>query len=172
MFDREDFANRLASVVNGNVVEVYGFFNPVTGVYTATRIELEDEVAVPGETEYKLRGLIDRADLAGDTFTIGGVEVSYASAPNASAIESAIQASSSSGAVVRVSFDVGVDGSFVFEDLKTSSSLVVEAEEAEIEGFASLVDGDATQFFVNGVRVRLNADTELEARSSMALWSR
>lgn len=162
VFDDEDFPNRLIDVAANNVVEVYGFFNPTTGVYTATRIELEDATPVPGETEYKLRGVIDLADAAADTFTIGGVAVSYANAPNAAVIEAAIQASLSSGAIVRVSFDVGADGNFVFEELKTSESLVVEAEEAEIEGFASLVEGDANRFFVNGVLVQMNTDTERE----------
>ena len=57
----------------GQVVEVYGQFDPVRDQYVATRVALHT-----AQTYYKISGLLANFDAASSTMNIGGLTISYA----------------------------------------------------------------------------------------------
>jgi hypothetical protein len=130
----------LADVAAGHLVEVFGFYDPNTAVYTATRIERKTLLAA-----FKLRGRISGLDSAG--FAIGGALIDY------SAIAPAALPTLANGQLVRVSLQtLQVGGRWVASSVRSSQRNFPEANEAELEGF---IGGfvSSTDFQVGGVPV-------------------
>lgn len=93
----DELRGGLAALAVGQTLEVYGL-QAADGVYTASRIELEDD-----DDPYKLRGAISRLDSAARSFEIGGQVISYAAFAN-------LPADLADGSAVRVTLQRNRDG--------------------------------------------------------------
>lgn len=121
----DGFANGLASVQAGNLVEVSALLDQTTGIYTATRIEFESALA-----EYRLRGVIANLDATAKTFTIGGATINYAGIPAAQ------MATVVNGALVRVKLQTAQQGStWIATQVGSATVQIADQAEAEVEGF-------------------------------------
>lgn len=135
------FSDGLAGLSPDDLVEVFAFFDPTTGRYAATRLELLGNLST-----YKLRGPIAQLDTQARTFTIGDTLISYSS------IEGTVP-QLENGTIARVELQTAPQaGTWLASRLHTSLPALAERVKAEIEGyvtdFVSLAD-----FKVNGVRV-------------------
>jgi hypothetical protein len=127
-----------AALASGNVVEVYGFFDPIGG-YVATRIERR---ATLPET-YRVRGVVRALD--GATLRIG------LQLFDLSAID--VPAGLAEGQFVRLALrPTPVDGRWQATAIAIETRSVGDRDEAEIEGLISAYTS-AAEFSVNGVRV-------------------
>jgi hypothetical protein len=134
------YARGLLDVAAPDLVEVFAFYDPVTAVYTATRIERQTTL-----TAFKLRGRI--AALERDRFTIGGAVIDY------SAIVPPALPKLANGLSVRVSLQTSpVAGRWVATTVHASQRSLPEASRAELEGFISGFVSSAS-FQVGGVPV-------------------
>jgi hypothetical protein len=138
-----DLPNGLADVQAGQLLQVFAFFDPTSGLYTATRIE-----RVTALTQYVLRGRIANLSTAQRTFTIGGATIDYGALapPNVPTL--------ADGLAVRVTLaTTAVSGRWTATRLHTSQRhFPDERDEAELEGFVSDYSGP-TSFVVAGVPV-------------------
>lgn len=138
----EGFANGLASAQAGNLVEVSALLDQTTGIYTATRIELESALA-----EYKLRGLVANLDATAKTFTIGGATIGFAGIPAAQ------MATLVNGVLVRVKLQTLQQGTtWIATQVGSAAVQVADRAEAEVEGFITDFVSLAS-FKVQGVAV-------------------
>jgi hypothetical protein len=139
----------LSALVAGNLVEVYGFTDPATNKVLASRVERKSSLA-----EYRLSGRVSALDTATQTFAIGSLVVSYASAN--------VRVTLVPGTAVRVRLQTnpssGTRTAVRVQGLDAVSNLPRDIGEAEIEGtitaFTSL-----NSFSVNGVTLITNANT-------------
>ncbi|HEV7914441.1 MAG TPA: DUF5666 domain-containing protein [Albitalea sp.] len=138
----DGYASGLAGVQPSQLVEVFAFFDPASGVYTATRIERESALSA-----YKLRGPIANLDTGAKTFAIGGASISYAG------ITAAALPGLANGTTARVQLQTAQQaGRWVATRIRTGLPGIADGLDAEVEGyvtdFASLAD-----FKVRGVSV-------------------
>jgi len=127
-----------AALASGNVVEVYGFFDPIGG-YVATRIERR---ATLPET-YRVRGVVRALD--GATLRIG-LQLFDLSAIG-------VPAGLAEGQFVRLALrPTPVDGRWQATAITIETRSAGDRDEAEIEGLISAY-ASAAEFSVNGVRV-------------------
>jgi hypothetical protein len=131
----------LAGLVVGDLLEVFAFYDPGTGVYMATRVERQATLA-----SFKLRGRI--SDLDSTSFSIGGARIDY------SGIAPSQRPQLANGQSVRVSLKAAssVAGRWVATTLSTSQRHFPDASEARVEGFVSSFVSRAS-FVVAGVPV-------------------
>ena len=163
----DGFANGLASIQPSNLVEVSAFFDATSGVFTATRVEHESQLAA-----YKLRGPISSLNTGTKTFAIGGATISYAN------IAAAQLPSLANGTLARVDLQTAQQGgSWVATRVRTVLPGVIEGARTEVEGYVTnfvslasfkvdgvgvdasgagvaFVKGDGTQV-VNGARIEV-----------------
>ena len=129
------------SLTDGTVLEVHGILDSSSGVYNATRIELESNA-----NRFKLRGQIVDLDTTAQTFKIGGATISYDKlSPQPTSL--------ANGQFVRVKLETAqVNGAWVATKLKSGLRKLEDHDEAEIKGtvsdFKSMSD-----FKVNGTPV-------------------
>ncbi len=133
----------LAGVHAGHLVEVHGFYDPVSATYTASRIARATTLA-----HYTLRGRV-AAHMGPPTrsFSIGGAAIDYGSArPPVPPL--------SNGQFVRVTLEtVPVSGRWIATSVRASQrSLPPERDDARLEGHVSGYAGPAS-FLVGGVPV-------------------
>jgi hypothetical protein len=127
-----------AALASGNVVEVYGFFDPIGG-YVATRIERRTTLP---ET-YRVRGVVRALD--GATLRIG-LQLFDLSAIG-------VPAGLAEGQFVRLALrPTPVDGRWQATAIAIETRSAGDRDEAEIEGLISAYTS-AAEFSVNGVRV-------------------
>ena len=138
----ENLSGGLAALKPGQQVEVFAFLDVKTGIYSATRIELEAALA-----EFKLRGVVAALDAKAKTFRIGAALISFAQVPADQ------MPSLADGQLVRVKLlTTQQAGAWVATKLKSGVRRIEGHAEAEAEGvvsdFVSLGN-----FKVNGVSV-------------------
>lgn len=166
----DGFGGSLASVQSGDLVEVYAFFDPSTGSYTATRIERKSALAA-----YKLRGTIANLDTAAETFTLGGATIGYAGIPDAQlpGLEN--------GAIARVELQATPQsGQWVATRISTALPGLLDGIEVELEGhvgnFASLsnfkvkgvtVDASGPVVFTKGSAAQIENGARIEVEGRM-----
>ncbi|MBL0726476.1 DUF5666 domain-containing protein [Piscinibacter sp. HJYY11] len=141
------FGGGLSTVAPGQLADVYGFQDPVSGSYTATRIERRASL-----TRYVLRGTL--GNLAGPpvrNFSIGTATIDYSTvAPQA-------LPTLSNGLRVRVTLNTTpVSGRWVATSVRTSQYSFPDNSEAKVEGFVSSFTS-RSDFLVAGVRVDASA---------------
>lgn len=142
IFD-DRFANGLASIQPGDVVEVHGLPGATAGQYTATRIEPKSNAQ-----SYKLRGVISNLDTNLKTFAIGSETISYA---NLSASD--VPASLADGQRVRVKLQTTqVNGAWVATKIKIGVRSPGKHDEAELKGLITEFTSKFA-FSVNGIAV-------------------
>jgi hypothetical protein len=69
----EGLSSGLAGIHAGQLVEIHAFLDTGSGVYTATRIEIEATLS-----EFKLKGIVSQLDTGAKTFFIGNAKIGYA----------------------------------------------------------------------------------------------
>ncbi len=133
------------SLTDGTILEVHGILDSSSGVYNATRIELESSA-----NRFKLRGQI--TDLDATTFKIGGATISYASLlPQPTGL--------ANGQFVRVKLETAqVNGAWVATKLKSGMRKLEDHDEAEIKGTVSDFNS-MSDFKVNGTPVDASGAT-------------
>jgi hypothetical protein len=162
-FFSDDLPTGLASLVAGNVVEVYGLPDG-QGNITATRIELKAVDGVSYAGSYKLRGIVSYADTSTRLCAIGAATVSYSS--------EAQQTPITVGALVSMRLNKAQSGSnWVATSIKSGTSGVADSQQAHIEGVISKV-ADATHFVVNGLTFEASSAVQSAAGGSLAVGVR
>lgn len=154
VFDDDMLDQSLSGLMVGNVIEVTGAQNN-SGTVLATRIELDDD----DNDESKLVGTISGLDEDAQQFTLNGFTVSYFGAelddiPNNTLANGDIVKvkGNINGDVLEASEVEGFDD--VFDD-------VGDDDEIEIKGPVTRFES-SEDFDVNGIRVRVNSETEYE----------
>jgi hypothetical protein len=138
----DGFANGLASVQAGNLVEIFAFFDSATHSYQATRVELKNALV-----EFKLRGVVAGLDTTAKTFDIGGATIGLSSVP-ASELPAL-----SNGLLVRVTLQPAQQsGVWVATKIRSAVRNIEDRTEAEVEGVVSDFSS-LSSFKVNGVAV-------------------
>jgi hypothetical protein len=133
-----------ASLVVGDVVEVYASVNAATAHYVATRIERKT-----GAIAFALRGIVSNLDRAARTFSIGATRIGYAGLAVAN-----VPASLSNGSFVRVSLGLLPGAGAVWPAIAIGdrSPALDDRNEAKVEGLISAFVS-TTQFSVNGALI-------------------
>ena len=132
----------LATLAVGDVVEVYGFVDPVNNTLTATRIERKANAKV-----YKLQGAISALNTTAKTFNIGTITISYLTA------EVPASLILKDGLVVRVRLAItpptGIRTALRIRKFEMQKE---EQYEAEVEGIITAFTSTSV-FSVNGLPV-------------------
>jgi Domain of unknown function (DUF5666) len=138
----------LTALVAGNVVEVYGLFDALSGRYTATRIERKSGTA----TEFRIRGRVSALSTAQKTFVLGGRTISYSSISD-------VPTTLSDGMLVRARVSATpVGGLWIATRVRSGASSPDDRSHAKLEGLVSTFTSIA-QFSVDGVPVTTDAST-------------
>jgi hypothetical protein len=147
--EQDDAQEYLKELQVGDIVEVYGFENPVTHAYSATRIRL---VKRKGDTyggAYIVRGvienlLVDRGIISCD---VAGQHVAYAAMADMSSL--------SNGKVARFELvNSSPPAPWVASGVAVSKPLAsADRSDATVTGLVTLVDNVVKRFSVNGVLV-------------------
>lgn len=144
-----------ASVIaNGDYVEVYGVFDPVTGGISATRIEKKSLGS------YKLRGTVTALDTTNRRFTMAGQLTDY------SGLSGSLPSGFGNGASVRAisSVQPGGTGAWPISGLTLVEAVSLDStDRAEIKGyvtrFASIADFDLEGLHVDGSNATFDGGT-------------
>ena len=140
-----------ASLATGNVVEVYGFIDPLTNTMAATRVELK-----PNANKFKLQGAISGLNTVSQTFRIGTLTISYLTAELPASLILA------NNLVVRVRLAITpLTGTRTALRIRAAEDKHDDIDEAEVEGFITKITS-LTVFEVNGLVVNTNATTKFD----------
>jgi hypothetical protein len=142
----------LMALPAGAIVNVHGLYDKVTGVTTASRIELKTSPVA----FYRLRGVVSELNTMAKTLKIGGQPVSYVAAAAGQ-----INADLANGQVVRAKLDpVQATGVWAAVRIKSAEPRLHdhERQEAELEGVITTYSSKA-DFKVNGLPVDASAST-------------
>ena len=151
----------LAALANGDVVEVYGFFDAAGGGYSATRIERRSNPP----TLYRVRGVVRELDNLAQTLRIGAQLFDYRSALS-------MPANLDNGQFVRLRVAAApVAGRWVVSAFGAAPRMLDDRDEAEVEGLVSAFTS-ATQFRVNGVTVDASGAAFPDGSAGLALGVR
>jgi len=133
-------AGGASALATDDIVEVYGFFDPIGG-YVATRIERR--TGMPAN--YRIRGAVRNLDALARTLRIGLQFFDLTA--------TGVPAGLIDGQFVRLKLQTSqVGGRWPVASIAVESSSVGDRDEAEVEGLISEFTS-ASQFSVNGVRV-------------------
>lgn len=142
----------LTALSVGAIVNVHGLYDKVSGVTTASRIELKTGTVA----FYRLRGVVSELNTTAKTLKIGGQPVSYVAAAAGQ-----INADLANGQVVRAKLDpVQATGVWAALRIKSAEPRLPdhERQEAELEGVITTYTSKA-DFKVNGLPVDASAST-------------
>jgi hypothetical protein len=151
----------LAALVAGDVVEVYGLFDSLSGRYTATRIERKSGTA----TEFRVRGRVNSLSTAQKTFILGGRTISYQSTSD-------VPTGLSDGMLVRVRVSTTPVGSvWNAARVRSGASSPDDRSHAKVEGLVSTF-ASVAQFSVDGVTVTTDGSTAFPDGQAFAAGDR
>ena len=130
-----------SAITVGSVVEVYAIYDPLTGTYTASRIEPKSTVSA-----YKVRGVVSANNTTQRTFRIGAATFTYAA--------DAAPAGLADGVQIRVKVGTSTDGNgyWVVASGDTSRPKPGDGVEVEVEGVIASYSSNAN-FSVNGITI-------------------
>jgi hypothetical protein len=139
VFD-DSLAGGLAGIEAGDVVKIYGTFDPTTGVYTATRIE-----SAAGTSTYRIRGVV--GSVGTGTITIGTavIDVSRLALP-AGGLKAGDRVR------LRLQTTPNTAGAWVATELRSGALKLEDKDHAEVEGTISEFTSP-TSFSVDGLPV-------------------
>lgn len=150
-------AGGLAALKPGDVVNVHGLFDKVSGETTASRVELKTS-AVPF---YRMRGVVSDLDTTAKTLKIGGQPVSYAAA-----LADKISSSLANGQVVRTRLEtIQVAGVWSAVRIKSAEQRLHDQQENELEGLITSFTSKS-DFRVNGLPVDASLATFSDGTAS------
>jgi hypothetical protein len=132
----------LAALQAGSLVEVHAAFDPSSGRYRATRIDLVTSAAA-----YRLRGVVSQLDSAARSLRIGTANFSYATAAG-------VPAGLANGVFVRLQLQPAAAGSSQWTVLGFGSATRTPPDglEAKVKGLITSFSSTA-EFSVNGQRI-------------------
>lgn len=162
--------NGFASLANDSVVEVHGFYNPVTNGVAATYIERKNSPSL-----FRIEGLVSNVDLVAKKFSIGGTRIDYSRASDVRVVPA-------NGALIRVRVNAVLPPTALPvewtatrvrapESLGDSVSSNGQSSEAEIEGNISAFTS-ATRFSIYGTVVDASAASFENGTAGLALGVR
>lgn len=137
-----------AGIKNGDFVEVKSAISPADGVINATRVELEDEIKAEENDEFEVEGFV--ANLAGSTFMVGDMQVSFNSATrfvNGAATDLVAGAKVEAEGLI-------VNGILMAEKIAFKDNLRVRAQ-------VTAVDTDASTLTILGITVSVPGSAEI-----------
>ena len=148
-FFDDTLAGGLLALQAGDVVEVYGFYDPASNTVSATRIERS------GAADFKLSGTVGNLNTASSSFSIGSRMVSYANISPASQVPAL-----ANGQLVRVKAKNTLTKAGLLDATRIrvhglgglGSPGVGDRDEASVEGTVNAFTS-ATAFSVNGIAV-------------------
>ena len=148
-FFDDTLAGGLLALQAGDVVEVYGFYDPASNTVSATRIEKS------GAADFKLSGTVGNLNTASSSFSIGSRMVSYANISPASQVPAL-----ANGQLVRVKAKNTLTKAGLLDATRIrvhglgglGSPGVGDRDEASVEGTVNAFTS-ATAFSVNGIAV-------------------
>ena len=150
-----------ASLATGNVVEVYGFINPLTNTMAATRVELK-----PNANKFKLQGAISALNTASKTFSIGTLTISYLTAELPASLTLA------NNLVVRVRLAITpLTGTRTALRIRAAEDKHDDIDEAEVEGIITAFTSTSL-FSVNGLPVNASAAIFEDGTTGVVLGAR
>jgi uncharacterized protein DUF5666 len=143
VFD-DSLPNGFDSIQVGNVLEVHGLLDTMTGHYLARRIEPK-----PGANAFKLRGILSDLDAGAKTFKIGGALIDFSGVAPAD-----LPANLANGQRVRVRLQTAKNaaGAWVAIQVRNGERKVEDRNEAEVRGIITDFTS-TTSFSVNGLPV-------------------
>jgi Domain of unknown function (DUF5666) len=151
----------VAALVAGNVVEVYGLLDSLTGRYTATRIERKSGTPA----EFRIRAKVSALSTTQKTFTLNGRTISYAGTTD-------VTSNLSDGLVVRVRVNTTPNaGVWSATRVRTGASNPDDGSHAQVVGLVSAFTSLA-QFSVDGVAVSTSAATQFPDGTTFGLGDR
>ena len=148
-FFDDTLAGGLLALQAGDVVEVYGFYDPASNTVSATRIERS------GAADFKLSGTVGNLNTASSSFSIGSRTISYANISPASQVPAL-----ANGLLVRVKAKNTLTKAGLLDATRIrvhglgglGSPGVGDRDEASVEGTVNAFTS-ATAFSVNGIAV-------------------
>ena len=146
-----------ASVLPGDLLQVFAILDPVSGVYAAQRIE-----KVSGApAAYKMRGVVAGLDTSKHTLQVGGAGLVYG--------DGVAPGNLANGQLVRMALETARDGSgrWVVTRFDDAAARPDEDSEAEIESVIATFNSNA-DFTVSGLRVNASGATIEPAGASLA----
>ena len=150
-----------ASLATGNVVEVYGFINPLNNTMAATRVELK-----PNANKFKLQGAISALNTASKTFSIGTLTISYLTAELPASLTLA------NNLVVRVRLAITpLTGTRTALKIRAAEDKHDDIDEAEVEGIITAFTSTSL-FSVNGLPVNASAAIFEDGTTGVVLGAR
>lgn len=155
----------LAGLAVGNLLEVYGLYDPANRRFVATRIERETALS-----EYRIRGVIGDLDTAARTFKIGPVTINYATAATAGPNGTP----SANGQFVRVWLQTTASGGvYTATGLRVGwrGAAPAPCPEARVEGTITALRS-TTDFDVNGVTVDARSASFPDGTAGIVLGAR
>jgi hypothetical protein len=121
----EGASSGLASIRAGQLLEIHAFLDTGSGIYTATRIEIEASLF-----EYKLKGIVSQLDTSAKTFSIGNAKISYAG------VTPSDMPNLANGAIANVKLQtVQQAGLWVLSKATPAEKPIPEDAHAELEGY-------------------------------------
>jgi hypothetical protein len=159
----EGFTNGLSGVAANSVVEVFGYFDPATQSYTATRLEPRSGSV----TSFRIRGIVAGLNTAASTLRIGNQTFVFAD------VKSTAPADLADGSYVRLTVKVVRDaqGRWEVQAFNKGRPDRSDAQEFELKGLITRYDtATPAQFTVNGIPVDASAVSPLP--SGLALGVR
>lgn len=158
VFDNDITPNNISGLATGQLVEVNGFVTG-KGQITATLIERKSPPPTP---RCEVKGIVENHNSGTQTFTIGGLNVSYNGGTNISDMPSpAVNAWNDLLVEVNGSPCTQVSQMFTATEVEPERINVANANEIEVEGAITLFNSSAS-FTVNGVPVVTNSNTNFE----------
>jgi hypothetical protein len=151
----------LAALKSADVVEVYGFVDPLNKTMVATRVERETK-----RKAFKLQGAISGLNTATKTFTIGTLTISYLTADLPAGLTLADKL------VVRVRLAATeLTGTRTALKIRTADNRRDDADEAEVEGIITALTS-TSRFSVNGLPVDASAATFKNGTTGLVVGAR
>lgn len=137
-----------AALVAGDVVEVYGLLDSLTGSYVATRVERKSSPA----NEFRIRGRVASLSTAQRTFSLGGRFISYAGTTD-------VPANLSDGLLVRVRVNTTPSsGVWSATRVRSGTPSPEDGSHAQVVGLVNAFTS-ISQFSVDGVAVSTTGTT-------------
>jgi Domain of unknown function (DUF5666) len=160
VFD-DSLVGGLALLSEGDVIEVYGQFDPAAARYVATRIE-----PASASDGYQLRGIVSRLDQGAKRFRVGSESFSYSGAAS-------VPADLANGSFVRLRLQTIRDSAsrWVVTSFKAGANPLPDTDEAKIEGLITAYTSP-NSFRVNGQPVDASNAEFKDGKAGVVLGAR
>lgn len=136
----------LSSLVSGQVLQIYGFYDGFAGSYTATRIE-----SAQGASLWRLRGALSEVDAVATTLRVGQATLGYGSAANVPA-DLATAVAERRTVRLRLAPEMRAPGRFEILSFAASPDALGDVDDFRVSGTVTAL-ASSTRFSIAGVPV-------------------